>query len=59
MKKVLACLMAFITSMLFTLQASAAGAVPQTGDGGVWLYVILAVAAAALLVVLLITGKKR
>lgn len=59
MKKVFTCFAAIMASTLLTFKVSAAELVPQTGDSGSWLYIILAVAAAVVLVVLLIAGKKR
>ncbi len=60
MKKALSLLLAFITSMFFTLQAAAVeGATPATGEDGPWLWIILAVAAVALVCVIFATSKKR
>ncbi len=60
MKKALSLLLAFITSMFFTLQAAAVeGNTPATGESGPWLWIILAAVAIILVVVIMITGKKR
>ena len=60
MKKALSLILAFITSMFFTLQAAAVeGATPTTGESGPWLWLLLAVGAVALVVVIIVTGKKR
>lgn len=59
MKKTLSFILALFTSMLFTLQAAAAGATAPMGDSGPWLYVALAVVAVVLVVVLVVTGKRR
>ncbi len=60
MKKALSLLLAFITSMFFTLQAAAVeGATPATGESGPWLWIVLAIVAVVLVGVIFTTGKKR
>ncbi len=45
--------------MMGALQVSADTGVPMTGDENWWIYVILAVVAIAMVVVLVVTNKKK
>lgn len=60
MKKMIAALSTFIAAALpCTVSASAAGASPAAGDPGWWVYALLALVAVAIVVALVVTGKKK
>ncbi|MBQ3081631.1 MAG: LPXTG cell wall anchor domain-containing protein [Clostridia bacterium] len=60
MKKALSVVMAFLSAVVIgALQASADSGVPMTGDENWWIYLILAVVAVAMVVVLAVTSKKK
>lgn len=60
MKKAFAVIMAFISAiMLGAVQAAADGGVPMTGDENWWIYLVLAIVAVAMVVVLVVTNKKK
>jgi len=60
MKKFLSITLALISAIMAgALQASADNGVPTTGDENWWIYIVLAVVAIAMVVVLVVTGKKK
>lgn len=61
MKKFLAAFSAFISALLTGIASvSAAGVSPSAGDdSNWWLYIVLALVAVALIIVLAVTGKKK
>lgn len=60
MKRFLAIAAAFISAVMVSiLQVSAENGVPATGDENWWIYIVLAVVAIAMVVVLVVTGKKK
>ena len=60
MKKAFLAIWAFVSTVLFgTVQASAAGLTPAAGDKDWWIYVVLAIVALAMVVVLVVTGKRK
>ena len=59
MKKALSAFLAFLTSALFGLTVLADGATPKTSDYGMWIWVVLGVVAVALVVFLVVSGKKK
>ncbi len=60
MKNIFAAISALFTSVLCAMMpVSAVGATPLTGDKDWIIYVVLAVVAIAMIVVIAVTGKKK
>ena len=60
MTKALSALLAIICAVIMgVFQVSAEGGVPMTGDENWWIYLVLAIVAVAMVVILVVTGKKK